>query len=129
MRDKDYVDVCSKDMPSLALHLSRHPKGIREQERFWLEERRKMVIGNDRVPGPEEPHKFRGSTNSRKQRAYIEANVTNGLIQQSSPAAAPSFFAKMDGGLPLCVDYRALNKAMVKNGYPVPLISEMLDRT
>jgi len=24
-------------------HLSRHPKGIREKERFWLEERRKRV--------------------------------------------------------------------------------------
>jgi hypothetical protein len=24
-------------------HLSRHPKGIRNKERFWLEERRKRV--------------------------------------------------------------------------------------
>jgi hypothetical protein len=24
-------------------HLSRHPKGFREKERFWLEERRKRV--------------------------------------------------------------------------------------
>jgi len=31
------------------------------------------------------------------------------------------------GGLRLCVDYRALNKATVKNRYPLPLISEMLD--
>ena len=29
----------------------------------------------------------------------------------------------------LCVDYRALNKAMENNRYPLPLISEMLDRT
>jgi hypothetical protein len=34
VRYKDYVDVCSKDMPTLAPHLSRHAKGIREEERF-----------------------------------------------------------------------------------------------
>jgi len=34
---------------------------------------------------------------------------------------------KNHGGLRLCVDYRALNKAPVKNRYPLPLISEMLD--
>jgi len=129
VRYKDNVDVCSKAMPTLAPHLSRHANGIREEERFWLEERRKMVRGNDRVPGREEPHKFFGSTKSRKQRADIEANVTNGFIQRSSPAAAPILFAKKDGGLRLCVDYRALNTATVKNRYPVPLISEMLDRT
>jgi len=38
------------------------------------------------------------------------------------------FRKKMDGGLRLCVDYRALNKAMVKNLYPLPFSSEMLDR-
>jgi hypothetical protein len=38
-------------------------------------------------------------------------------------------FAKMkNGGLQLCVDYRAPNRATVKHRYPLPLISEMLDR-
>ena len=35
---------------------------------------------------------------------------------------------KADGGLRLCVDYRGLNKVSVKNRYPLPLISEILDR-
>jgi hypothetical protein len=44
------------------------------------------------------------------------------------PAAAPIHFAKKkDGGLRVCVDYCALTLAMVKNRYPFPLISEMLD--
>jgi hypothetical protein len=66
----------------------------------------------------------------RTLKAYIETNLANGFIQRSaSPAAAPMLFAKKkDGGLRLCVDYRALNKAMVKNRYPLPLISEMLNR-
>jgi len=109
----------AKDIATLAPHFSRHPKGIRE-----------------------EPHKLRGSTKSRKERvrpragkdrevelkilnAYIETNLANGFIQRSSPAAAPIRFAKKDGGLGLCVDYRALNKATVENRYPLPLISGM----
>jgi len=62
--------------------------------------------------------------------AYIETNLANGLIQpSSSSAAAPILFAKKkDGGLRLCVDYRALNTGTIKNWYPLPLISEMLDR-
>jgi hypothetical protein len=46
VRYKDYVDVCNKDMATLAPHLSWHPNGICEEERFWLEERRKRVRGN-----------------------------------------------------------------------------------
>jgi len=65
----------------------------------------------------------------RTLKAYIRANLANKFIERSSsPAAAPILFAKKkDGGLRLCVDYRALNLATVKNRYPLPLISEMLD--
>jgi len=31
--------------------LAWHPKGICEQERFWLEERWKRVIGYEAIPG------------------------------------------------------------------------------
>jgi len=68
VRYKDYVYVCSQDMPTLAPHLSQQPTGIREEEPFWLEKCRKRVRGNDRVPGSEEPHKSRGFTKSRKER-------------------------------------------------------------
>jgi hypothetical protein len=66
----------------------------------------------------------------RTLKAYIETNLANGFTQQSSsPAAAPILFAKKkDGGLRLCVDYRALNSGTIKNRYPLPLISGMLDR-
>ena len=35
---------------------------------------------------------------------------------------------KKDGSLCLCVDYRGLNNITTKNRYPLPLISELLDR-
>ncbi len=61
---------------------------------------------------------------------YLEENLSKGFIRpSSSPAGAPILFVKKkDGSLRLCVDYRALNKITVKNRYPLPLISELLDR-
>jgi len=48
-------------------HLSRHPRGIRETERYWLEEHRKRVRGNDRLPGRDEPPKLRGYMEARQE--------------------------------------------------------------
>jgi hypothetical protein len=63
-------------------------------------------------------------------KVYIETNLANGFIQGwLSWAAAPILFAKMkDGEQRLCVDYRVLNSDRIKNQYPLPVISEMLDR-
>jgi len=35
---------------------------------------------------------------------------------------------KLDGSIRLCVDFRGLNAVTIKNRYPLPLISEILDR-
>lgn len=63
-------------------------------------------------------------------RRYLNENLKNGRIRESkSPAGAPILFVpKANGSLRLCVDYRGLNKVSVKNRYPLPLISEILDR-
>ena len=61
---------------------------------------------------------------------YIKTHLKTGFIQPSkSLASAPIFFDKKpDGSLRLCVDYRGLNKLMIKNQYLLPLIGESLDR-
>jgi hypothetical protein len=35
---------------------------------------------------------------------------------------------KKDGSLRMCIDYRGLNKITIKNRYPLPLISGLLDK-
>jgi hypothetical protein len=35
---------------------------------------------------------------------------------------------KKDGSLRLCIDYRDLNHATVKNRYPMPLIDDLFDQ-
>jgi len=66
----------------------------------------------------------------RTLKAYIETNLANGFIQLSS-SSAPAlivFAERTDGGLRLWADYRVLNTGTIKNRYPLPLISEILDR-
>jgi hypothetical protein len=61
---------------------------------------------------------------------YLNTAQEKGWIRPSkSPAGAPILFVpKSDGTMRLCVDYQGLNKVTVKNWYPIPLVSEMLDR-
>jgi hypothetical protein len=63
-------------------------------------------------------------------REYLDAALKKGWIYASkSLSAAPILFVpKKDGGDRLCVDYRGLDKVTIKNRYPLPLISELLNR-
>ncbi|GJR13918.1 putative reverse transcriptase domain-containing protein [Tanacetum coccineum] len=47
----------------------------------------------------------------------------------SSPWGAPVLFVKKkDGSFRMCIDYRELNKLMVKNRYPLPRIDDLFDQ-
>ncbi|GLB43839.1 putative reverse transcriptase-rnase h-integrase [Lyophyllum shimeji] len=61
--------------------------------------------------------------------AFLDENLKSGRIRPSkSPMASPVFFIKKkDGLLRLVQDYRALNAITVKNRYPLPLISELIN--
>jgi hypothetical protein len=53
-----------------------------------------------------------------------------GFIHPSiSPWGAPVIFVKKkDGSWRLCIDYRQLNKAMIRNQYHVPRIDDLFDQ-
>jgi Reverse transcriptase (RNA-dependent DNA polymerase) len=38
------------------------------------------------------------------------------------------FVNKKDGGFRMCVEFRALNKATIKNSYPLPRFDDIFDR-
>ena len=61
---------------------------------------------------------------------FIDKNLKSKKIHKSqSLQASPFFFIqKKDGGLCPCQDYRYLNEHMVKNAYPLPLISTLIDK-
>ncbi|XP_022855211.1 uncharacterized protein LOC111376484 [Olea europaea var. sylvestris] len=51
------------------------------------------------------------------------------IVPAKSPYEAPVLFQKKaDGSLRMCCDYRALNKIIVKNSYPIPLVVDCFDR-
>ncbi len=65
----------------------------------------------------------------KKLKVQLEELLAKGYIKPSkSPYGAPILFVhKKDGTLRMCVDYRALNKATVKNRYPLPRIDDLFD--
>jgi hypothetical protein len=65
----------------------------------------------------------------KELKVQLEELLAKGYIKPSkSPYGAPVFFIhKKDGMLKMCMDYRALNKVMVKNWYPLPQINDLFD--
>ena len=63
-------------------------------------------------------------------KAQLQELLIKGLIRPSvSPWGAPVIFVKKkDGTLRLCIDYRMLNKATIKNRYPLPRIDDLFDQ-
>ena len=60
---------------------------------------------------------------------FIQEQLRKGYIRPSkSPQMAPVFFVgKKDGKKRMVQDYRYLNEWMIKNNYPLPLISDVVE--
>ena len=63
-------------------------------------------------------------------KSQLDKLLAQGFIRPSvSPWGAPVLLVgKKDGGMRMCVDYRALNKVTTKNGYPLPRIDDIFDQ-
>ena len=62
-------------------------------------------------------------------KAFIEEHLkTSRIVLSKSSQASPFFFVlKKDGTLRPCQDYQYLNSHTIRNAYPLPLISELVD--
>ena len=70
------------------------------------------------------------SRNEREEvQQFIQDHLRKGYIRPSkSPQTSPVFFVgKKDGGKHMVMDYRRLNRQTVKNNYPLPLITDLVD--
>ncbi|PIK38887.1 hypothetical protein BSL78_24289 [Apostichopus japonicus] len=75
------------------------------------------------------PHRRLPPQQWKEVRDHINTLLSQGIIRESSsPYASPVVVVrKKDGGMRLCVDYRALNNKTRKDAYPLPRIEEALD--
>jgi len=79
------------------------------------------------------PKKGKVYSLSRKKReeiqAFVEDQLRKGYIRPSkSPQISPVHFVAKKGSTQRMVqDYRHINQWMIKNGYPLPLIVDILD--
>lgn len=95
--------------------------------------RRKWDHRIDLIPGAKPPAK-KAYGLSREQasvvKKYVDEMLGKGFIRPShSPYAAPVLIVKKpEGGLRVCIDYRALNALTIKNRNAPPLIRETLAR-
>ena len=98
-----------------------------------LPPQRQLDHRTELVPGAEPPHRapYRMSPQGLDElKKQLKDLTEKGYIQPSvSPFGAPVLFVpKKDGGVRMCVDYRALNRVTVHNKYPLPRIEDLLDR-
>ncbi|ESK82116.1 reverse transcriptase-rnase h-integrase [Moniliophthora roreri MCA 2997] len=66
-----------------------------------------------------------------EQDKFLDENLQKGYIQPSkSPMASPFFFVakKEAGALQPCQDYQDLNNRTIKNRYPLPLVTDLVDK-
>ncbi|GFV82064.1 uncharacterized protein K02A2.6-like [Trichonephila clavipes] len=64
-----------------------------------------------------------------KVHAQVDEWVKNGIVEPcSSPYASQVVVVKKkDGKSRVCIDYRRLNRKLIKDNYPLPLIDDILD--
>ena len=62
-------------------------------------------------------------------RVHLQELLDKGFIRPSTSSwgASVLFAKKKDKTLRLCIDYRQLNKVIIKNRYPLPKIDDLFD--
>ena len=94
---------------------------------------REVEFTIDLIPGTEPisipPYRM-APAELRELKAQLEELLSKGFIRPSiSPWGAPVLFVKKkDGSLRLCIDYRQLNRVIIRNQYPLPRIDELIDQ-
>ena len=86
-----------------------------------------LIPGTEPISIP--PYKM-APAELKELKAQLEELLSKVFIRPStSPWGAPVLFVKKkDGSLRLCIDYRQLNRATIRNQYPLPRIDELFDQ-
>ncbi|GKE30857.1 putative reverse transcriptase domain-containing protein [Tanacetum coccineum] len=94
---------------------------------------RQVEFQIDLIPGAapvaRAPYRLAPSEMKELSEQLKELSDKGFIRPSSSPWGAPVLFVKKkDGSFQMCIDYRELNKLMVKNRYPLPRIDDLFDQ-
>ena len=86
----------------------------------------KVVLGTN----PISRAPYRMTPTELKELTQLQGLLDKGFVRPSvSPWGALVLFdKKKDGTLPMCIDYRQINKVTIKNKYPLPRIEDLCDQ-
>ncbi|GAU51584.1 hypothetical protein TSUD_414280 [Trifolium subterraneum] len=94
---------------------------------------REVEFSIDLVPGPSPismaPYRMSASELNELKKQLEELLEKKFIRPSVSPWGAPVLLVKKkEGSMRLCIDYRQLNKATIKNKYPLPRIDDLMDQ-
>ncbi|GKF78672.1 hypothetical protein Tco_0234240, partial [Tanacetum coccineum] len=111
---RDFPEVFPKDFPGLP---------PTRQVEFQID----LVLGA--APVARAPYRLAPSEMKELSEQLKELSDKGFIRPSSSPWGAPILFVKKkDGSFWMCIDYRELNKLIVKNRYPLPRIDDLFDQ-
>jgi len=104
--------------------------GERESERMPVQKAWDYAIELKKGFMPKKRKVYSLSREEREEvQAFVKDQLRKGYTQPSklSQTSLVHFVAKKDGTWRMVQDYRHVNQWMIKNGYPLPLIADILD--
>ena len=129
---KRHLRITTIKIPSFLLHYKKRAKVFSNIKTDKLPPFKKKDHALNLINNKKPPYGPLYNLSQKKLKVlkkYLNNALLQGLICHStSPAEAPVLLVpKKNKSLRLCVDYRELNKIMIKNRHPLPLISETLN--